>query len=277
MIFFHCSRPILTIEDSIDMKTQAMILPPCQFDLWGSAEPGLLKGMTARQLAMLPLLLKFVFELFQVWPRDRVVQLLSHPGMLNLTYPCVTNQDGTDPGDLIRKVAFWSFPRKTLLIPRLHQSHWMPSLWDSHTSLLHKVSPSSQTWPFYLRYLNNGSIYYLDGDLDFWGYCRPGCGEQVVWLAQLENQRRPTLTEPQEAAAPERWSLAGQEELWETSIYDLRTWEVLNYDVNTVVLHVQCANLGQYDFCRLGSATRTTLHLSLTPILHHVFQAFLEN
>ena len=61
--------------------------------------------MTARQLAMLPLLLKFVFKLFQVWPRDRVVQLLSHPGMLNLTYPCVTNQDGTDPGDLIRKVA----------------------------------------------------------------------------------------------------------------------------------------------------------------------------
>ena len=57
----------------------------------------------------------------------------------------------------------------------------MPSLWDSHTSLLHKVSPSLQTWPFYLRYLDNGSIYYLDGDLDFWGYCRPGCGEQVVW------------------------------------------------------------------------------------------------
>ena len=89
----------------------------------------------------------------------------------------------------------------------------------------------------------------------------------------FENQRRPTLTEPQEAAAPERWSLAGQEELWETSIYDLRTWEVQNYDVNTVVLHVQCANLGQCDFCRLGSATLTTLHLSLTPILHHVFQA----
>ena len=61
---------------------------------------------------MLPLLLKFAFELFQVWPRDRVVQLLSHPGMLNLTYPCVTNQDGTDPGDLIRKVCFLMFPQE---------------------------------------------------------------------------------------------------------------------------------------------------------------------
>ena len=24
--------------------------------------------------------------------------MLNHPRMLNLTYPCVTNQDGTDPG-----------------------------------------------------------------------------------------------------------------------------------------------------------------------------------
>jgi len=116
----------------------------------------------------------------KVWPRDRVVQLLSHPGMLNLTFPCVTNQDGTDPGKPC------SFPDSTN---------------RTGCHLYGTLTPAC-----YTRYLDNGSIYYLDGDLDFWGYCRPGCGEQ-------------------EAAAPERWSLAGQEELWETSIYDLRTWE----------------------------------------------------
>ena len=26
------------------------------------------------------------------------MRMLNHPRMLNLTYPCVTNQDGTDPG-----------------------------------------------------------------------------------------------------------------------------------------------------------------------------------
>ena len=34
------------------------------------------------------------------------------------------------------------------------------------------------------------------------------------------------MTSVQEAEAPERWSLAEQDSLWETSLYDLRTWEV---------------------------------------------------
>ena len=33
---------------------------------------------------------------------------------------------------------------------------------------------------YLVRYHDNGSIFYLEGDLDFWGYCQPGCGEQVV-------------------------------------------------------------------------------------------------
>ena len=52
--FFYCSCPLLKILDNMDMIFQAIISPPCQFDLWGSAQLGLLKGMTARQLAMLP-------------------------------------------------------------------------------------------------------------------------------------------------------------------------------------------------------------------------------
>jgi len=116
----------------------------------------------------------------QVWPRGRVVQMLSHPRMLNLTYPCVTNQDGTDPG-------------KPCSFPDVNNR--------SGCHLYGTLTPAC-----YTRYLDNGSIYYLEGDLDFWGYCQPGCGEQ-------------------EAQAPERWSLAEQDSLWETSLYDLRTWE----------------------------------------------------
>ena len=34
----------------------------------------------------------------RVWGREQVVRFLGHPSILNLTYPCVTSQDGTDPG-----------------------------------------------------------------------------------------------------------------------------------------------------------------------------------
>ena len=62
MIYFDCSCRKLKILDNVDMTFQAIISPPFQFHLWGSAQLGLLKGMTARQLAMLPLLLKFAFD-----------------------------------------------------------------------------------------------------------------------------------------------------------------------------------------------------------------------
>ena len=34
----------------------------------------------------------------RVWGREQVVRFLGHPSILNLTFPCMTNQDGTDPG-----------------------------------------------------------------------------------------------------------------------------------------------------------------------------------
>ena len=80
-------------------------------------------------------------------------------------------------------------PRQTLLVPRCQQSLWLPPLWHPHPSLLYKVG-DTLTLPCILRYLDNGSIYYLEGDLDFWGYCQPGCGEQVI------NSCRPKISSP---------------------------------------------------------------------------------
>ena len=111
-------------------------------------------------------------------------------------YPSVTAKDaqpqlplchkpGWDGPRQTRAMVFYLKPqsRKTMLLPRFRQSDWLSPLWHSHASLLHQVvhSPISvPTLPCLLRYLDNGSIYYLEGDLDFWGYCQPGCGEQVV-------------------------------------------------------------------------------------------------
>ena len=44
----------------------------------------------------------------KTWSRDRLFYFMSHPTMMNLSFPCTTNDDGTDPG----KPCF-SFHRKS--------------------------------------------------------------------------------------------------------------------------------------------------------------------
>ena len=41
---------------------------------------------------------KKMLVLNSVWNKSEVFHFVSHPGMLGLRYPCVTSNDGTDPG-----------------------------------------------------------------------------------------------------------------------------------------------------------------------------------
>ena len=41
---------------------------------------------------------KKMLVLNSVWNKSEVFNFVNHPGMLGLRYPCVTSNDGTDPG-----------------------------------------------------------------------------------------------------------------------------------------------------------------------------------
>ena len=48
----------------------------------------------------LSLMEKKEMALRDIWDRMKVFHFVTHPGMLNMTFPCITTNDGTDPGRL---------------------------------------------------------------------------------------------------------------------------------------------------------------------------------
>ena len=103
------------------MQWNLLKMSLCQLQFWGSAQFGHSPGLTSWDNKPLSMNLKYWLRdplKIQVWPRGRVVQMLSHPRMLNLSYPCVTNQDGTDPGKPGRWCFIWNFnPGKPCSFP----------------------------------------------------------------------------------------------------------------------------------------------------------------